>query len=127
MPAFAQFPYQGSHLSHARRVQSIGGLVQEQHFRVSQQRIRDAQPLLHAHGIGVELAVGPLGEAHHLQKSVQLLAGPITADALEIAKVVAPAKVGVEARLLHNRPNAPESGGADPLVSLERVGQTVAP
>ena len=43
---------------------------------------------------------------------------PLAGDALEVAQVVAPAEVGVEAGLLHDGANAPQEVGIDPVRRL---------
>ena len=118
MAAAGQPLYHGADLGHASRVQAVGGLVKEQHLRVAQQGVGDAQPLLHTHGVGAELAVGSRRESHLLQQLVYLGPGSPAGDTLEVAQVVAPAEVWVEAGLLHDGANAPEEVGVDSFCRL---------
>jgi hypothetical protein len=52
-----QGPEQVAHPPDALRVQPVGGLVEDQHLRVPEQRRRDAQTLAHAEGVAPERPV----------------------------------------------------------------------
>ena len=50
------------------RIEAVGGLVEDQHLRVSEQRGRDGQPLAHAHRVPLHAPVGrAAGEVHLLR------------------------------------------------------------
>ena len=61
---------QPAHPVDAGRVESVGGLVQDQHLRVTEQCVRDAEPLPHAEGVvadpAVALAAGQADDLEHL-------------------------------------------------------------
>ena len=64
---------QTAHLLNARRVQTVGGFVQDQQFGAAQQRHGNAQPLLHAKGILPHLPVSVFGQVHDLQHPADVL------------------------------------------------------
>ena len=55
------------------RVQTGGGLVEEKHLRVPQQRLGNAGPAHHAPGEGFYPAVRPITQVHQIQHPVDLL------------------------------------------------------
>ena len=64
---------QTAHLLNTRRVQTVGGFVQDQQFGAAQQRHGNAQPLLHAKGILPHLPVSVLGQMNDLQHPADVL------------------------------------------------------
>ena len=63
------------HLLHTRRIQTVGGLIQDEQLRAAQQGHGDAQPLFHAQGILSHLPVGIGGQVHDLQHPIDILPG----------------------------------------------------
>ena len=82
----------GQHLVEAMalgRVQSRGRLVDDDDLRVAEQRLRDAEALPHAAGVGRDRALARIVEIGLLQQGVNLLAPQFGgADALEHREVI---------------------------------------
>ena len=51
-----------SFLRHSLEIQAVGRLVEDQHFRVLEQRSRHTESLLHAQGVGLERVSSPPGQ-----------------------------------------------------------------
>ncbi len=97
-------------------------LVEEQHLRAVEQAHRDVEPALHAARVGLDLAVGGVGEAEALERlgraALQLGAG----DAVELAlehEVLAPGGLAVGAVLLRD--------DADRVADAHGLGEHVEP
>ena len=104
---------QRAHVGHAGRVEPVGRLVEHDQLRVAQQRRRDAEPLLHAERVALELVVARSARSTRSSaRSTSASARPAVAG--QHAQVVAPGQVGVEARALDQ--------GADPLGHLGAAG-----
>ena len=65
----------------ARRVQTVGGLVQKDNFRVMHNGLGEFHPLLHARGIGVDLAITLLAHADKIKHLMSALSGVLKGHA----------------------------------------------
>ena len=90
-----------AHPADARRVEAVGGLVEDQHFGVAQQRGGDREPLAHPHRVALDAAVAGVGDAGQLEDLLDALAGMVARGG-EDPQVVAPGAPGVEARVLEH-------------------------
>ena len=63
-------PQNAFHLRAGARVHAGGRLVQDEQARVVDERARQAQPLLHAAGEHVHVAVALVGQVHQLQQAL---------------------------------------------------------
>ena len=72
-PWAAKRPQELTHPADALRVQTVGRLVEDEHLRVADHRGGDAQPLLHAQRVPLELALRGRREADQLQHLVGAL------------------------------------------------------
>ncbi len=92
-----------AHVGHARRVESVGRLVEHDQLRVAQQRGGDAEALLHAERVRLEPVVcrGRRGRPAPAPSSTAW--SPRSAVAGHHPQVVAPGEVGEEARSLDQR------------------------
>src|SRR5690606_2466246 len=96
MPGAAKPGDQLSHLGHARRIEPVRRLVEEYELRFAEQRIGDAEALLHAKRISAELVVRALGEADERKEPVDLRVVRTPCDTLEVTQIRAPGEIGVE-------------------------------
>ena len=126
-PALAERAHELAHLGHARRIEPVGRLVEDQQLGVLEQGGRDAEPLLHPERVGRgpvarAIAQPDLGE-HGLDA---ILAHPGVAS--EHTQVVAPGEVRIEGRGLDQRPDARqplgEPGGGAEDRAWPDVGRT---
>ncbi len=110
---------QGAHLHDAAGVEAARRLVQDEHLGLADERHRQAQTLLHAHGQVLARAVPRVGKAHLLEHPAgRVLAGHALLDAAAL-QVPLHAQVRVEARLLDY------AADARPL-ALELSGRVLA-
>ena len=84
-------------------------------MRVAEQAGGQAQPLAHAHGIGGDLVVGPLGQPGPVQRRADPLPGLSAPGGGEDLQVLPPGQVAVEPWLVNDRADpgqgAPALGG----------------
>ena len=90
----AQLADQGAKLNHLRRIQPHGGLVQNQHFRVAQQRGGQAYPLPVPFGQVADQAMGHIDGCHPVHGFAHLF-GPLGAGH--------PAQLGHKAQVFLHR------------------------
>ena len=64
-----------AHLLHARRVEPVHGLVEDEQLGVPEQTGRHPEPLAHAHRVLRHLVVGPVGHAHPVEGGADPLPG----------------------------------------------------
>ena len=67
LPSRFERLHQVADLAAADRIDAVGRLVEEDHVRLVQQRLGDAEPLFHALGVGADLVVHPALEADQLE------------------------------------------------------------
>jgi hypothetical protein len=60
--AIGEVAQQSAHQRDARRIESVGGFVQDQHLRVADEGLRDPEPLPHAEGVAANPSVGRVGQ-----------------------------------------------------------------
>ena len=94
-----------AHVEHARRVEAVHGLVEDQQLRIPEEAGGDAQPLAHAHGVLRHLVVGPMEDADALERRVDAALGRRLTRRGEDLQVLATGQVAVEAGLVHDRPD----------------------
>ena len=74
-----------AHGDDARRVEAVGGLIEQQQVRIGKHRRGDAQPLLHAQRVRLDGILGPAAHAdvleHLVERARQLAARPRRAPA----------------------------------------------
>ena len=74
-PRLGEVAEQAAHPAHALGVEAVGGLVEDQHLRVAEQRVGDPEPLAHAERVLADaLARGRAVEADQLQHLVDAAA-----------------------------------------------------
>ena len=95
---------------HTLRVEAVGGFVEDDEVGVAEEGVGEAEALLHAHRIGVELGAGAVGEAHLVEEAVDFVGGSALGDALEVGQVAASGEVGVEGGGLYDGADAAEGG-----------------
>ena len=78
----------------ARRIEAVGGLVQDQELGILEQRLGQPEPLAHPERVGLHEVVGPLGQPHPVERPLHRL-GPDAIDPSEEGEV-APAAHGGE-------------------------------
>ena len=72
--AIGEVAQQLAHPAHPLRVEAVGGLVEDQHLGVAEQRVREAEPLAHAERVLTDPPPGcRLVEADELQQRVDAL------------------------------------------------------
>ena len=103
------------HLVHARRVEPVHRLVQDEQLGVSEQARGHAQALAHAHRVRGDLVVGALGEADPGQRRRDPPGRVAAARRGQQAQVLPPGQVVVEAGLVDDR--------ADPGQRLAALGR----
>src|SRR4030043_174947 len=92
------------------RVQAQSGLVQEKHSWVMQKAPGNFQTALHTTGVGVNLALAPIPQLHHLQKLFQARLQNISWDAISIAvetEVLFCRQVIIQSRFPEDQPDSP--------------------
>lgn len=82
-------------LADARRIQTVGGLVENQQVRATQEGQRQRQALFHAKGVGFDGAVGVSGELNNLQDAIYV-AGRHAEKPAGNLQILVPAEVRVE-------------------------------
>ena len=95
----------GPHLVHARRVEPVHRLVQDEQFRVREQARGHAQALAHAHRVRGHLVPGPFGQTDPGQRRRDPLRRRPAPGGGQQAEVVAAGQVRVEAGLVDDRPD----------------------
>src|SRR5204862_6542936 len=91
---------QVAHLAHAHRIESVGGLVENEQLRVAQKSARDAEPLLHPERVLAETVADPIGEADEIEH-------------LGNARRALPAQVSEHSQVLDRGERGPERGTFD--------------
>ena len=93
--AVGEVAQQPAHPGDALRVEAVGRLVEDQHARVAEQRVRDAEPLAHAERVGADaLARRRAREADAVEQLVDLAAVDaehLGATASSVSRPVRPA------------------------------------
>ena len=92
-----------AHVEHARRVEAVHGLVEDEQLRVAEEAGRDTEALAHAHGVLGHLVVGPMEDADALERRVDAALGGRLARRRQDLQVLATRQVAVEAGLVHDR------------------------
>ena len=93
---------QPAHPADAGRVEAVGGLVEDQHLGVAEQRGGDREPLAHAHRVALDAAVGGLGQPDGVEHLLDAL-DRVLAGHGQDAQVVARGAAGVEGGVLEHR------------------------
>ena len=78
---------EGEHLVSPLRVHAVGGLVEEQQVGIVHQCLGQLDALLHARGVGLEVAVARLTKAHVVEHLVRALHGIGAGEAGKLAAV----------------------------------------
>ncbi len=121
-----------AHPADAGRIEPVGGLVQDEHLRVAQQRCGDGEALAHSHRVALHAAVRrrrqPDAVQHLVHARVRVAAG-----GGQHAQVVAAAAPRVEARVLQHHADlaarvrkvlvAPPVEGPAPRVRVDQPEQ----
>jgi hypothetical protein len=101
---------QPAHLSDARGVEAVAGLVQHKELRVAQQGGGDPEPLLHAERVGAEAIAAAGAQAHRVQHEGD--AGRVVAaKRREHAQVLDPGQPGPQRRAFDERAHAAQVTG----------------
>ena len=87
---------EGAQPQHALGVEAVGGLVEDEHLGIAEQRRRQGQALLHAGGVALDRALGGALELDQLERLVDARVGDAGAGG-DHAQRVAPGAAGVEA------------------------------
>ena len=94
----------------AHRVEAGGGLVEEQHGGLMDQRQREVEAAAHAARVGADPTVGRRGQADPLEQAVGpgvgFLAGDAVQDGLELEQLAA-GHEGVDGRVLQRHADGP--------------------
>ena len=117
--AFRQRADERAYLVYAHGVQAVGGLVEQQHRRLAQQRPGQAEALLHAQGVLPGPASGELAQPHGLQRGDDRALRQAE-DAPDDVQVFLAGEVGVKGRLLDKR-----ADGAEYFHPVVRIGEAV--
>jgi hypothetical protein len=125
--------HEPAHPGDPGRIEPVGGLVQDQHPGIAEQRRRDRQPLAHAHRVALHAAAALVGEADGREHLVDPPGG-VPAGGGQHAQVIARRAAGVERRVLEHRAHlrarpvellvaaAAEGGGAGRRVDQAEQG-----
>ncbi len=117
-----QLAQRGVEVADGLRIQAVGRLVQEQHARAAQERLRKPQALAHALGILAHRPLAGMGQAHALQH-LRALAQRRALQAGEEAQRLQAVQVVVEHHVLGQITQlAPRCAGAAP--DNRRAGHT---
>ena len=84
------------HLLDARRIQAVGGLVQDQQLRPAQQGPGDPQPLLHTQGVAPHRPVGSVVQLQLLQRLFHALGTAVPHIVTVDLKILPACHVGIE-------------------------------
>ena len=95
---------QVAHPADAGRVEPVGGLVENEHLGVAQQRGCDREALAHSHRVALDAAVRRCREPDPVQHLVHARVGMAPGGG-QHAQVVAAAAARVEARVLEHHPD----------------------
>ena len=101
-PSLLRLDHQLAHVAGGLRVQSQGGLVEQQDGRAGQQGAADGDALAHAGGVFLDQLVGAGGQLHALEQLLDALFGDRRGDMVErgeILQVFAPGELPVDAAL----------------------------
>ncbi len=101
-----------AHVLHALRVEAARGLVEDDHLGPAEQRVGDAETLLHAVRVAAHLAVGAVQQADRVEHLGDALLGGVPAGRADQAQVAARAHVGVEGRHLDEAAQVAQGGDA---------------
>ncbi len=127
-PAPRQLADQSADFVNARRVQSVGGFIEQQQVRISEQRLRQAEPLLHSGRISAHSPVCRGGQAHCFQSLPYGAKRSIQKPPVHL-QVFPPREVQVKRRGFHQRADfreRPETAGFERL-SEEKDAAAVRP
>ena len=98
--AGAELAHQLAHVLHALRVEAAGGLVEDHELGRVDERVGDAEALLHAVRVVADLGVGALAQADDVEHLVDARLVDSAVEAAHEAQVLARAHVAVEGRHL---------------------------
>ena len=101
---------QRSHLEDPRRVEPVGGLVQDQQVGIDHQAPGDPQPLAHPHRVPRHALVRAVGETDPLERRGDPVVRLALAARCDDVQVLPAGQLGVEARLLDDRADPRERG-----------------
>src|SRR5205807_6353785 len=87
LPALEEAAHQDAKLARANRVETDGGLVQEQHLRVIQQAASQVQALFHAPRVGLDAIALPPFEVEPIEQLRNTAAGNVGRNAVEVGEV----------------------------------------
>ena len=103
-PPFAREPLQElPHFPDAGRVEPVGGLVEDQHARLSEERLGDPEPLPHPERIRGDALFEPPVDPDEAREVVDLGAGPAADHRREDLEVLAAGQRTVEIRRFDDR------------------------
>ena len=111
-PSSTRAAHHPAELEDAGRVEAVRGLVQDQQLGVGQQAAGDAEPLAHAERVAADAVVGALAQADPLERRVDPAVRLGLARRGDDLEVLAAGQERVEARLLDDRPDPGQRGGA---------------
>ena len=94
-----------AHVEHARRVEPVHRLVEDEQLRIPEEAGGDAETLAHAHGVLRHLVVGPVQDADPLERRLDAALGRRLTRRGEDLQVLATGQVAVEAGLVHDGPD----------------------
>ena len=97
-------------LVRAGRVERIGWLVEDEHFRIFEQRAGQAEPLLHTKRIGTDPITRAIGQPDLLEDRHNPLVRRLVRRQSDDSQIVEATQVGIERRRLDQRPDPAERG-----------------
>ena len=109
-----------AHVEHARRVEAVHRLVEDEQLGVPEQTGGHAQPLAHPHGVLGHLVVGPLQDADTLERRLDAALCRRLTGRGEDLQVLATGEVAVEAGLVDD---GPDPGQGRVAVAGDRVAE----
>ena len=89
-----------AHVLHARRIEAVHRLVENEQLRIAEQASGHAEALAHAHRVLGHLVVGAVGDAHPLERRTDAAAGRGLAGRGQDLQVLAAGQVAVETWLV---------------------------
>ena len=111
-PLRAQIADKLSYVLHALRVETAGGLVQDDDVRFVDQSQRDPQPLTHTVRVAAHLGAAAVGKSHLLQDLGHPRLGDLAVHLPQHAQVPAGGHVVVEHGVVHEAAEVTQSVGA---------------
>ena len=121
--AVGEVAQQRAHPAHALGVEPVGGLVEDQHLGVAEQRVREPEPLAHAERVLAHpLAARPSGRARRAPSSSSARFSGTPISRAESASVSRPRRPGCCAEASSRMPTRRPGLGSVPVGAAEHGG-----